>query len=89
MSWPTHPYIPTKNGWLYLATVIDLYSRQVIGWSMTDNMKVKLVKEMHPAFQTKNNQKPIDFLPQMFTKYFINLNEVKNVKTFKEIQFRF
>ena len=24
-------YIPTKNGWLYLATVIDLYSRQIIG----------------------------------------------------------
>jgi transposase InsO family protein len=38
-------YIPTKNGWLYLATVIDLYSRQVIGWSMADNMKAKLVND--------------------------------------------
>jgi transposase InsO family protein len=27
-------YIPTKNGWLYLTTVIDLYSRQIVGWSM-------------------------------------------------------
>ncbi len=35
-------YIRTKEGWLYLAAVIDLYSRQVIGWSMskriTDNL---------------------------------------------------
>ena len=38
-------YIPTKNGWLYLATVIDLYSRQVIGWSMSSNMKAKLVND--------------------------------------------
>ena len=38
-------YIPTNNGWLYLATVIDLYSRQVIGWSMADNMKAKLVND--------------------------------------------
>jgi putative transposase len=38
-------YIPTKNVWLYLPTVIDLYSRQIIGWSMADNMKAKLVHD--------------------------------------------
>ena len=27
-------YVPTAEGWLYLATVIDLYSRKVVGWSM-------------------------------------------------------
>lgn len=27
-------YIPTKEGWLFLAVVIDLYSRKVVGWSM-------------------------------------------------------
>lgn len=27
-------YIPTKQGWLYLAVVIDLFSRKVVGWSM-------------------------------------------------------
>ena len=36
-------YIPTNEGWLYLATVIDLYSRKVVGWSMDDTMKVSLV----------------------------------------------
>lgn len=38
-------YIPTQKGWLYLATVIDLYSRNVVGWSMADNMKAKLVND--------------------------------------------
>ena len=31
-------YIATKEGWLYLATVIDLYSCRMVGWSMADNM---------------------------------------------------
>ena len=38
-------YIPTSEGCLYLATVIDLYSRQIIGWSMADNMRSKLVND--------------------------------------------
>ena len=36
-------YIHTEEGWLYLATVIDLYSRKVVGWSMSNNMKAELV----------------------------------------------
>ena len=36
-------YIHTKEGWLYLAVVIDLYSRAVIGWSMGKRMKKSLV----------------------------------------------
>lgn len=38
-------YLPTQNGWLYLATVIDLYSRKVIGWSMADHMRAELVND--------------------------------------------
>lgn len=38
-------YIPTKNGWLYLATVMDLYSRKIIGWSMDTNMQAALVND--------------------------------------------
>ena len=38
-------YIPTSEGWLYLATVIDLYSRKIVGWSMDDTMKVSLVND--------------------------------------------
>ncbi len=32
-------YIWTQEGWLYLAVVIDLYSRKVVGWSMSSRMK--------------------------------------------------
>lgn len=36
-------YIRTWEGWLYLATVIDLASRRVVGWSMADHMRTELV----------------------------------------------
>lgn len=36
-------YIRTHEGWLYLAVVIDLYSRQVVGWSMDARMHADLV----------------------------------------------
>ncbi|OTE96172.1 hypothetical protein BCS42_08060 [Crenothrix sp. D3] len=38
-------YIDTQEGWLYLAVVIDLYSRQIVGWSMAERMKTKLVND--------------------------------------------
>jgi putative transposase len=38
-------YIPTDEGWLYLAAVIDLYARQVVGWSMTSHMETSLVTD--------------------------------------------
>jgi putative transposase len=38
-------YISTKAGWLYLATVIDLYSRKVVGWSMANHMRASLVND--------------------------------------------
>lgn len=36
-------YIPTRQGWLYLAVTMDLYSRRIIGWSMSKNRTAKLV----------------------------------------------
>jgi putative transposase len=36
-------YIATDEGWLYLAVVIDLFSRQVVGWSMRPDMRCNLV----------------------------------------------
>ena len=36
-------YIPTEEGWLYLAVVIDLFSRRIVGWSMRDSMRSELV----------------------------------------------
>jgi putative transposase len=36
-------YIPTWEGWLYLATVIDCYTKAVVGWAMDDNYKEPLI----------------------------------------------
>ena len=38
-------YIATDEGWLYLAAVIDLFSRQVVGWSMQPHMHSSLVTD--------------------------------------------
>lgn len=38
-------YVPTAEGWLYLAVIIDLFSRQVVGWSMQPHMKAELVTD--------------------------------------------
>jgi putative transposase len=38
-------YIWTAEGWLYVAVVIDLYSRRVVGWSMRPSMTADLVAE--------------------------------------------
>lgn len=32
-------YVPTQEGWLYLAVVIDLFSRYVVGWAMDEYMQ--------------------------------------------------
>ncbi len=43
-AWVTDiTYIRTYEGWLYLSVVIDLYSRQVVGWSMRPQMTVELI----------------------------------------------
>jgi transposase InsO family protein len=36
-------YIPTREGWLYLAVVEDLFSRVIVGWSMDESMESRLV----------------------------------------------
>jgi putative transposase len=36
-------YIPTWSGWLYLAVVLDVFSRRVVGWAMADHLRTELV----------------------------------------------
>jgi putative transposase len=38
-------YLPTGEGWLYLAVVLDLCSRAVVGWAMTTHMRAELVNQ--------------------------------------------
>lgn len=51
-------YIPTGEGWLYLATVIDLYSRAIIGWSMSNRMKSELVENALDMAVKRRSPKP-------------------------------
>jgi hypothetical protein len=32
-------YVPTHDGWLFLAAVMDLYSRKIVGWSMREDLE--------------------------------------------------
>jgi transposase InsO family protein len=36
-------YVPTAQGWLYLALVMDLWSRKIVGWAMADHLRSELV----------------------------------------------
>ena len=51
-------YVRTGAGWLYLAMVIDLFSRKVVGWAMAPSMPVKLVCDaLHMAIQQRRPYK--------------------------------
>ncbi len=55
-------YIRTWEGWAYLATVIDLASRRVIGWALADHMGSELVKDaLKMAFITRRPSKGVIF----------------------------
>jgi transposase InsO family protein len=47
-------FIPTSAGWLYLAVVIDLCSRRIVGWSLADHLRSDLVlAALHQALETR------------------------------------
>lgn len=45
-------YIPTAQGWLYLAVILDLFSRKIVGWAMDTTMTAELVKRALTAALT-------------------------------------
>ncbi|MGC4063443.1 MAG: IS3 family transposase [Polyangiaceae bacterium] len=50
-------YIWTGEGWCYLATVIDLYSRRIVGWAVADNMRAQLVvRALQRAIELRSPQ---------------------------------
>ena len=53
-------FIPTSSGWLYLAVVIDLCSRRIVGWSLQDHMRSDLVlNALQQALQTRETNRAI------------------------------
>lgn len=51
-------YIPTAAGWLYLAAVVDCFSRRVVGWSMRDDLRAELVVDALEMAVTRRRPKP-------------------------------
>ena len=49
-------YLPTGEGWLYLAAVLDLATRKVVGWSMRDHMRTELTTAA--LMMAEQRQKP-------------------------------
>ena len=48
-------FIPTSTGWLYLAVIIDLCSRRIVGWSLAGHMRSELVLDaLHQALHTRS-----------------------------------
>lgn len=63
-------YLPTSEGWLYLATVIDLYSRRVIGWAMNERMTAALVSDaMTMALWRRRFPKDVIFYSDQGSQY--------------------
>ena len=51
-------YIDTAEGWLYLSVILDLYSRRIVGWAMSDRMDVHLVSQaLKMAFRSRRPNK--------------------------------
>jgi len=46
-------YVPTAQGWLYLALVLDLWSRKIVGWAMADHLRSELVLAALQMAQTQ------------------------------------
>ena len=63
-------YVWTWSGFAYLATVIDLASRRVVGWAVADHMRTKLVEDaLHMAFARRRPAKGVIFHSDKGSQY--------------------
>jgi transposase InsO family protein len=52
-------YIATSEGWLYLAAVLDLATRKIVGWAMRDHMRTELPLSALMMARNGNDQRPV------------------------------
>jgi putative transposase len=78
-------YIPTWEGWVFLATVIDCHTKEVIGWAMDDNYKTPLI-EAAIRMAVRNH----DIRPEAIfhSDRGSNYTSVKFAKTLKDLNIR-
>jgi putative transposase len=51
-------YLPSHEGWLFLAVVMDVYSRKIVGWSMREDLKAELVVDALGMAVTRRRPRP-------------------------------
>jgi transposase InsO family protein len=65
-------YIPTREGWLSLAVILDLYSRKVIGWAFSDRLtdeltrqqaKTSIFSSLETFYNPKRRHSSLGYLP--------------------------
>lgn len=63
-------FIPTSVGWRYLAVVIDLYSRRVVGWSLSDHLRADLVSDaLRKALRSRSRDQELIFHSDRGSQY--------------------
>jgi transposase InsO family protein len=63
-------YIKTGDGWAYLATVIDLHNREVVGWAIADHMRTDLVEDaLKMAIGKRKPKRKVIFHSDRGTQY--------------------
>ena len=51
-------YVPTGQGWVYCAVVLDLFARRIVGWAMADHMRTELVTDALAMAVTARRPRP-------------------------------
>lgn len=79
-------YIPTRSGWLYLAVVMDLYSRRIVGWSMSagitsqlslDALQMALLRRQpHPNTVLHHSDRGIHYACRAYQEH-LQLHEIQ------------
>lgn len=78
-------YVKTEEGWLYLCVVLDLYSRAIIGWSMSERMQATLVENaIVSAVKQRKPTKDVIFHSDKGSQYCSD----KVTKLLKTLQFK-
>lgn len=78
-------YIPTWEGWLFLATVIDCHTKAVIGWAMDDNYKTPLIAAA-VEMAARNYDLPVDAI--FHSDRGSNYTSAEFAKTLKALEIR-
>ncbi|WP_257009972.1 IS3 family transposase [Evansella halocellulosilytica] len=78
-------YVRTLEGWVYLASIMDLFSRKIVGWSMDKHMKKDLtIKALNMAFINRNPSENLihhsDRGSQYCSKDYVDLLQSKDCK---------